>query len=895
MKTTLQRTVHTLAGLLVLSVLILSAACSKGTPDSTQPTPLPTSADQGGVEAEGKVTITFATDEYQRGLYEPLTEEFNRQNPDITVQFVTLPQPEPGEPFEITDWNRMLASAADTILAYGSYNVGPGGVSYFRDVGPLIDMDAAFDPDDFWPGALDACGDNEGRLLGVPFMIYINGIFYDQAAFEAAGVPLPAPGWTWDDFAKSVAALAQRKGDAMRYGYAEPGYGSILAPLVGDYLDRNGGEVDPQALQAELKWYFDLVENQAVSPMRSIEDQQDWQDWADLFAGDARPAMWPGSISEPVPGANMVFDANDPFSGMAIKDFGFAPYPISEDQARAGTSMANVTCGAISAGSQHPRAAWTWLSFLSRHWLVRDRNAAWEITQMPSRQSVADEVDFWNVLPEKAVPSVRFALEHAWYGSFYPRTFQAVSSALAEAVNGKDDFETAFEKAQAELAANPEPTPDTAEIVVATPPPPPPSGATAINYFYDGINYPDAPDFKAMVEDFNKSHPDLFVKVSGDFSIQPDNNDWFGTMAEKYDCFSWYSISGDQDTQALLSLNSFLEAEGQAFSQDFPPELLDQYRSEGELLGLPTFSQPQIMAYNADLLDKHNLEPPSNDWTFDDFIQMATAISSTSAGEQSYGFMTSEWDTLLLTGRGVQLYDMSPDTAKIDTPEMISALTWLKDLKESSVLLLQGPDNWQDVEKALTSGQVAFWTTQAGQPDYYFNPFEEPPYKIGSAPMPAIQDAGFGVNWAMTRGNFISSSTQNPQACWTWFKFLSEQPNAFPGVPARRSVADSPAWKAQVGEQNAEVYRIALSRATPASQMPNPDRTVWPLFTWRSQAISAVFKDEDPKQALADAQSIAETYLACIEPVETAGMSDEQVQQEVMNCARQADPQGQWQ
>jgi multiple sugar transport system substrate-binding protein len=894
METILQRTVHTLIGLLVAIVLILSAACSKGTPDSSQPTPPPTSVNQGGLEDERQVTITFATDEYQRGLYEPLMEEFNQQNPDITVQFVTLPQPEPGEPFEITDWNRMLASAADTILTYGSYNLGPGGVSYFRDLGPLIDMDAAFDPDDFWSGALDACGDNEGRLLGVPFMIYISGIFYDQEVFEAAGVPLPAPGWTWDDFAKSVAALGQQKGDAIRYGYAEPGYSSILTPLIGEYLDRNGGEVDPQALQAEMKWYFDLVESQAVSPMRSIENQQDWQEWADLFSGDARPAMWPGSISEPVPGANMVFEPNDPFSGMAIKDFGFAPFPISKDQARAGTSPAYVTCGAISSGSQHPRAAWAWLSFLSRQWLVRDRNAAWEITQMPSRQSVAEEVDFWSLLPERAVPGIRFALEHAWYGTLYPQAFQAVNTALAQALNDEDDFANAFEKARAELAATPEPTPDIAEIVVATPPAPPPSGATVINYFYDGVNYPNAPDFKALVEDFNNSHPDLFVKVSGDFSILPDNDDWFGTMADKYDCFSWYSVSGEQDTQALLSLNSFLEAEGPVLTQDFSPELLDQYRIEGELLGLPAFSQPQIVAYNADLLEQNGLEPPSNDWTFDDFIQMATAVSSTSAGEKTYGIMTSEWDTLLLSGRGIQLYDMSAETAKIDTPEMLSALIWLNELNESGVLLVQG-QNWEEVNQAMASGRVAFWVTQAGQPDYFFNPFEAPPYKIGSAPMPAVQDAGFGINSAMTRANFISSKTQNPQACWTWFKFLSEQPNAFPGVPARLSVAGSPAWRAQVGEQNAEVYRVALSRATPASEMPNPDRTVWPLFTWRSQAISAVLKGEDPKQALANSQEIAETYLTCIEPVETAGMSDEEVQQEVMNCARQADPQGQWQ
>ena len=898
MKAILQKTFAPLLSLLVASALVLGG-CSKATPDSSQPTPVPATPGQPETEDEGNAVITFATDEYQRSLYEPLMEAFNQENPGITVQFVVLPQPQPGENPEITDWNRMLASAADTTLIYGAWTFRSGGDAFFRDLGPLIDMDTAFNQEDFWPGALDACADKDGRLLGVPFMVNINGIYFDEAAFTAAGLQPPAPGWTWDDFRKSVAALAQKKGGKNRYGYAEQGYlyGSILAPLISEYLDQNGGEVDPQELQSELKWYFDLMESEAVSPMKPIEDQQSWDAWQEMFRGETRPAMWPGSLSEPVPGEmNIMYSPDDPFSGMAISKYGFVPYPVYADQAGARTTPANVTCGAVSAGSQHPRAAWAWLSFLSKQWLVRDRHAAWEITQMPPRQSVADKVDFWSLLPEKAVPGIRFALSHAWYGPLYPIAFDAVNTAMAAEMSGKDDFAAAFEKAQAERASTPEPTRDTSAIVVATPPAPPPSDATVINYFYEGINNTmESQAFKGLVETFNKAHPDLFIKVSGDFGPSQDTTDWFTYMGEKFDCFSWYSISGEQNMDTLLSLNSFLEAEGPSFSQDFLPELLDQYRVEGELMGLPASSQPQVMSYNADLLAKRGLKPPANEWTFEDFIQLVTAAASPQETEKTYGFMTSEWDNFLLSGRGISFYDISPDSARIDTPEMLSALTWLADLMDSGALLVQGQDNWQEVNDALTSGRLAFWMTQAGQQDYFFNPMEKPPFKIGVAPIPALENPAAGVNWTMTRGNFISRSASNPQACWTWIKFLSEQPNAFPGVPARISIVESSAWKAQVGEQNAAVYRYAMENATSPNEMPTPDRTVWPLFTWRSQAVSAVLKGEELKDALANSQSIAETYLACIQPVETAGMSDEDVQKEVLNCARQADPNGRWQ
>ena len=98
-----------------------------------------------------------------------------------------------------------------------------------------------------------------------------------------------------------------------------------------------------------------------------------------------------------------------------------------------------------------------------------------------------------------------------------------------------------------------------------------------------------------------------------------------------------------------------------------------------------------------------------------------------------------------------------------------------------------------------------------------------------------------------------------------------------------------------MGEQSAEVYRYALSHTTPINELPNLDRTVWPLLTWRTQVVSDVMQGKDLKESLASAQDKAEAYLACIEPLETAGMSDEEVQKEVTNCANQADPTGPWQ
>jgi ABC-type glycerol-3-phosphate transport system substrate-binding protein len=413
-----------LVGWLLIVLALVGASCSKSTPaqpdgSSAGATSAP---DDAGGNLSGDVTVTFAASEYERGLYEPLMEEFNRQNPSIRVQFAPLPEPDPGdEPVEI-NYTRLLATTGDTSLMWGTWSIGTEGSHYFGDLGPLMDADSNFEPDDFWPGVLNACQDAEGRILGLPYLINFNGIFFDPAAFDASGLSRPAPGWTWDDFQHAVAALARQQGDSVRYGYADQGYiyNSVIGPLVDQHLARHGGEIDAKTLEQELQWYFDLAESKAVGSLRMGEAGDfafDWEQWQAMFQGEDRPVMWAGNLMESLPGENMVYTSDDPFSGLAINHDGFVPFPVAADRAGANTTPVYAVCGAMSAGTTQPRAAWAWLKFLSRQWLVRDRTQAYEFMQMPSRQSVADEVGYWNNLPAGLEPTLRFSVEHAWFGS----------------------------------------------------------------------------------------------------------------------------------------------------------------------------------------------------------------------------------------------------------------------------------------------------------------------------------------------------------------------------------------------------------------------------------------------------------------------------------------------
>lgn len=67
--------------------------------------------------------------------------------------------------------------------------------------------DAPLDISQFGPGYLDLFT-HDGKVVGVPNEVNINGVYINKEAFARGGVELPTSEWTWDDLFSAAAALA---------------------------------------------------------------------------------------------------------------------------------------------------------------------------------------------------------------------------------------------------------------------------------------------------------------------------------------------------------------------------------------------------------------------------------------------------------------------------------------------------------------------------------------------------------------------------------------------------------------------------------------------------------------------------------------------------------------
>lgn len=153
------------------------------------------------------------------------------------------------------------------------------------------------------------------------------------------------------------------------------------------------------------------------------------------------------------------------------------------------------------------------------------------------------------------------------------------------------------------------------------------------------------------------------------------------------------------------------------------------------------------------------------------------------------------------------------------------------------------------------------------------------------------------ASWSNDRGHYISAQSENPSACWDWIKYLSEQPNLFAGLPARLSIAESPAWEAAVGKEDAAAYRAAIANIKPfyQSELDAQSQVVlWPIIDWRNQVILAALEGQEIQSVLIAQQQKAEAYLDCALALDSSRPSDE-LNEEYMACRKQADPDGNYQ
>ena len=156
----------------------------------------------------GEITFSFWGIPEEVAVQEAITEEFNKEYPNIKVN---LDHVSGAADFNTTILTRISGGTAPDVFYMGEVMVpiyADKGV--VEDLLPYAEQDS-LDLSDYWDGVLSPAGYHDGHLWAfakdcTPYMIY-----YNKDMFDEAGVAYPDSSWDFEKFKETCIRSEERR------------------------------------------------------------------------------------------------------------------------------------------------------------------------------------------------------------------------------------------------------------------------------------------------------------------------------------------------------------------------------------------------------------------------------------------------------------------------------------------------------------------------------------------------------------------------------------------------------------------------------------------------------------------------------------------------------------
>lgn len=761
-----------------------------------------------------------------------------------------------------------FADTADVVFIWTNEYLNPIATraGMFLDLAPAI----AADPDDYsdryFPAAW-ASYQWDGGTWALPTMLDPVFVSYNRPAFDAAGLTYPDENWTMDQYVTAAHTLTTTSDN----GVTTPGLSGdptfLFQALLGRPLDNmltlgdsTSFAWDTDLLALAEAWVALAMEGAAsiVPSYEMVSPLQIGGSWA--LQGDYR-------------------NANDD------GDWSAALLPNGVG------GLVNVPGFAVSAGTTAPELAYELAKHLS---LI---NTYLDNTPIAAMSAVLDKggnPSFYFGKPEAQKAADLMAAENAM-----PLANRTMSGFLVQALftstqNG-GDLVTALGEMSSRatealvLAENLRPN-----LVLSIPPEAPPvevpPGQVALQFHL--LNNADSvrnmEQWERAAVEFAEAEPDVFsVDLLTGYNVQE---------GQQVDCYVSDAALFDLPP---LDLAPLMAADPAFDADNFAPGIWDATRFNDQTAAYPLAIQPELMWVDTFFMQQAGVNLPTGDWditTFEEAIRavkdqgLADSGMTTSFNERLYLMM------LIAAHGGLPIdYRKTPATIDLTNQQNLDAMQHVLDLVKQGYIE-------DDTDGVPSSGDAPIRVQNPYGLDYLL--LEPVTDATGVPYRPMLYPTGQDftpIAYRVTSG-YVSTTTQNAEACYRWLRFVAQQPGLVIGVPAQKSVLDSPSTEAFYGATVAQTWRDFYTR------LESPNTLIIPIYwasnaqvetaagVWINEAFTAYLNENaDLVTVMTQAQDRINSYMACIagipELTESSAEGDWQAYFDAMlDCAVGADP-----
>lgn len=203
----------------------------------------------------------------------------------------------------------------------------------------------------------------------------------------------------------------------------------------------------------------------------------------------------------------------------------------------------------------------------------------------------------------------------------------------------------------------------------------------------------DEAAYRTLADSFTAANPDIEVDLlnipgAGDFQRRLAADFAAGSPPDifliNYRRYGPFVVGG-----AIEPLDSYLAQSDVIERSDFYPQVLDAFTWQGELMCLPQNMSSPVIYYNKHLFDAVGLAYPTNDWTWDEFLVTASALTVDQDADgafDQYGFgidpsLVRAAPFIWMNGGEIVDNPISPTRLTLDSPASKAALEWFVELQ----------------------------------------------------------------------------------------------------------------------------------------------------------------------------------------------------------------------
>ncbi len=310
--------------------------------------------------------------------------------------------------------------------------------------------------------------------------------------------------------------------------------------------------------------------------------------------------------------------------------------------------------------------------------------------------------------------------------------------------------------------------------------------------------------YETLVDAFHAEHPDIRVQLrhipgQGDYRRRLAT-DFSGGAPPDVMLLNYRRFALFADQGGLEPLGDYLDDSPIIAESDFFEPAIDSFYFDEQLWCVPQNISSLVVYYNKELFDAAGLPYPTDDWTREEFVSIAHALTIDEDGdgvpEQHGAGIAPNIFRLapFIWQNGGQLVDdeTHPTRLMLDSPEALAALGWLVDLQvKERVVPDATAEAVESSEGRFLNGRLAlYFNSRRGVPTYRATA----PFAWDVLPLPT---SGQPSGILHSDGYCMAANTENKSAAWTFIEFANsvqgQQIVAASGrtVPSLTAVANS--------------------------------------------------------------------------------------------------------